>query len=133
MSPKEKAGLQAAVFRNTALDAGWMGYWLARHQQSEDLDEQQLALKLGLTMDNLVLLCLCRTPRADHFSEDLKVICRRTGASEVALAQLLRQEQALSRWKQSGSPATQGWLMAASDRPPDAGEPPPTSEKLHDQ
>src|SRR5207248_1737604 len=63
MSPKDKAGLHAAVFRNTAKDPAWVGYWLARHQQTEDLEEEQLADKLGVPMDNLVLLCLCRTPR----------------------------------------------------------------------
>jgi hypothetical protein len=121
MKPSDRASLHAAVFRNTAADPAWMGYWLARHQQTENLDEEQLAQKLELPMDNLVLLCLCRSPR-DHFQEDLRIVCRRTGASEKVLAQLLRQEQALLA-RASGS--STGWLMAASDRvepPPEEGE-----------
>jgi hypothetical protein len=51
------------------------------------------------------------------------VICRRTGANEVALAQLLRQQQALARWTEQ-APASRGWLMAASDAPPDEGDTP---------
>ena len=77
MSPEEKASLHAAVLRNTAQNPAWLGYWLARHQQSEDLDEQQLADKLGIAMDNLVLLCLCRTPRDDQFKADLEAVCQR--------------------------------------------------------
>ena len=61
MNGKEKLDLQAAVFRQTAKEPEWLGYWLARHQQSEDLDEQELAARLGVAMDKLVLLCLCRT------------------------------------------------------------------------
>ncbi len=124
MNSKDEARLQAAVFRNSTKDPSWLGYWLARHQQSEGLDEQQLADRLGLTVGNLALLCLCRTPRDEYFREDLEVVSQRTGASEPALAQLLRQEQALHRWKNAEPGATTGWLMAASDRPPEGGEPP---------
>ena len=46
------------------------------------------------------------------------MICRRTGADAAVLAQVLRQEQALARWTEQ-APATEGWLIAASDR---AGE-----------
>ena len=132
MSPKDKAGLHAAVFRNTAKDPAWVGYWLARHQQTEDLEEEQLADKLGVPMDDLVLLCLCRTPRADHFGEDLKVICQHTGASEAVLAQILRKEQILHHWTAAGQPQDQGWLMAASDRPDEADSGPPTAPEERD-
>jgi len=132
MTPKDRASLHAAVFRNSARDESWVGYWLARHQQSENLDEHQLADRLGLTVENLALLCLCRTPRDEHFREDLAVICTRTGASETALAQLLRQEQTLQRWKTAGSSPASGWLMAASDRPTEAETPRPPEEP-HDQ
>lgn len=131
MTPTEKASLHAAVFRNTAKDPAWLGYWMARHQQTEDLDEQQVADKLGIAMDNLVLLCMCRTPRSDHFREDLQVVCQHTGAREVVLANILRQEQNLHHWKESGAPSSQGWLMAASDRFPSDDELPP-AEESHD-
>jgi hypothetical protein len=126
MKPEDKANLYAAVFRQTAADPVWLGYWLARHQQTEKLDAQRLAERMGLPMDQLVLVCLCRTPRPDHFREDLQVICHRTGAAEAVLVQILRQEQALHQWTEMGVPKATGWLMAASDRPVSSGEPPPS-------
>lgn len=123
MTPEDRASLHAAVFRNTAKDSAWIGYWLARHQQTEDLEEEALAQKLGINVDNLILLCLCRTPRTDHFLEDLKVVCQRTGASERALAQVLKQEQVLHRPDSSRPASTVGFLMAASDRPEEQSEP----------
>jgi hypothetical protein len=91
-----------------------MGYWLRRHRQTEALTPSQLARRLEVGMEGLALLSLCRTPRDDHFHEDLAVICRRAGAKEAAVAHLLRQEQALAQWAQK-APPPQGWLMAASD------------------
>jgi hypothetical protein len=117
MNPQEKASLHAAVARNTGEDPTWMGFWLARHREHERLAEPQLAKKLGVSMDNLVLLRLCRTPRSERFREDVEAICRRTGATERELLGLLRQEQNLYQLKQGGPPSGRGWLMAASDRP----------------
>lgn len=134
MNPHDRESLHAAVFRNTAKDPAWVGYWLARHQQTEDLDEEQLAGKLGITMENLVLVCLCRTPRSDQFREDLRIICQRTGASEEALAGMLRQEATLLHWSEKPPTRETGWLMAASDRPDETPEPPPgDDEQPHDK
>ena len=122
MSPNDKAGLHAAIWRNTARDPRWLGYWLARHLQTEDLDEPQLAHKLGITMDNLALVCLCHTPRDGQlFKDDLRQICAKTGAAETVLAQLLRQEQNRLQWSQAG-PAQGGWLTAACDAPPEPND-----------
>jgi hypothetical protein len=132
MSSENEAGLRAAVFRKTAKEPAWVGYWLKRHQEHEKLDEATLANKLELTMENYALLCLCRTPRTDHFREDVSAICRRTGVKELDLIRLLRQEQNLEKLQQSGPPSSRGFLMAASDRPPEAGEPPPPPEEPHD-
>src|SRR5206468_3424478 len=117
MSTEDKTSLHDAVFRNTSQDPAWLGYWLMLHQRSENLNRAQLAERLGTTADGLVLLCLCRTPRSGHFLEDLKVVCARSGATVKTLAHVLRQQQNLQLWEQAGSPSTQGWLMAASDRP----------------
>lgn len=119
MKPQDQASLHAAVFSKTARDPDWVGYWLARHQQTEDLDEDQLAAKLGMTMDNLVLLCLCRTPRdGAQFKQDVDAICQKTGADQKVLQNLLRQEQIHLRWAQA-APTSQGYLAAASDAPPE--------------
>jgi hypothetical protein len=127
VNPNDKAGLYAAVWRNTTRDPSWLGYWLARHQQTEDLDERQLAGKLGVTMDNLVVLCLCRTPRDGNlFKEDLQAICQKTGASANVLAQLLRQEENHLRFARA-KPGTPGFLAAASDAPGEPSDDPPTA------
>jgi hypothetical protein len=120
MNTEHEAGLRSAVFRNTAKDAAWLGYWLKSHQKHENLDEEKLAKKLGLTMENYVLLCLCRTPRQDHLRDDVTAICRRTGVRELDLLRLLRQEQNLDKLRRAGPSRSRGWLMAASDRPSDA-------------
>ena len=119
MTPQDQASLHAAVLRRTSEDPTWLGHWLARHQRTEGIGPGELAARLGLPMDRLVLLCLCRTPRTDHFAEDLQVVCTRAGAAEHVVARILRQEQALAQW--AGAPAgEQGWLMAASERPAQA-------------
>jgi hypothetical protein len=115
MNSKEKASLWSAVFRNSARDPGWMGFWLTRHREHEKISEEQLARKLDITFENLVLMHLCRTPREDQFQDDIRAICQRTGATEMTVLGLLRQEQNLDRLKKSGLPSSQGWLMAASD------------------
>lgn len=128
MTHELQAGLHAAALRQTASDRTWVGYWLKRHQDHDRLDAAQLASNLGLTMDSFVLLALCRTPRADHFQNDVAAICQRTGVREIDLVRLLRQEQNIEKLQQAGPASQRGWLMAASDRPPDSGEPPPTPE-----
>jgi hypothetical protein len=122
MTPEQPAGLRAAVFRRTARDPVWVGYWLRRHQDRERLSEAELAEHLGLTMEQYAWLCLCRVPRADRLRDDLEAICRRTGVRELDLLRLLRQEQNLAMLDGGGPASAQGWLMAAADRPPQ--EPP---------
>jgi hypothetical protein len=103
-----------SVLRQTGRDPAWVGYWLRRHRVHERIAPARLAARLGLDLQGLTLLSMCRTPREDHFRDDLEVICRRTGSDEMALAAVLRQEQALARWGES-PPRPGGWLMAASD------------------
>jgi hypothetical protein len=132
MSLEDQEGLKAAVFRNTSRDVAWLGYWLNRHQEHDKLDEAGLAKTLGLSMDNYVLLCLCRTPRPDHFREDVGAICRRTGVKELDLVRLLRREQNLEELKRAGQPPAHGWLMAASDRPAGEDQGPSVPEQADD-
>jgi hypothetical protein len=126
-----------SVLRLTGRDPQWLGYWLRRHRRTEGLTAGRLAGHLGLSMEGLMLLSLCRTPQDDSFQEDLVVVCRRTGANLAALAQLLRQEQGLAQWA-GQSPPVRGWLMAASDqaaqpgpKPPEAPSPSPGDEEPH--
>jgi len=122
MKPEDKQALNAAVFRATGEDPTWLGHWIDRFQQSEGIQTAEVASELGLGVEALVLLCLCKTPRADHFQDDLKVVCQRTGAKEDALARIVRQGQALSKWSGRASEASTGWLLAASDGDNESGE-----------
>jgi len=115
MTPEQLKHLQASVYRQTGQDPLWVGYWIKRFVESEELTLAQLAQNLGISHDKLVLLCLCRTPRSDCFQEDLRVICERTGATEEETARIIRQEQAMIRWRENQTSDSRGWLMAASD------------------
>jgi hypothetical protein len=124
MNEPDRKRLWKGVLRQTGRDPTRVGYWLRQHRRAERLQPGRLARRLGLRMEGLILLSLCLTPREDSFREDLAVICARTGADPIALAQVLRQQQALARWTEQ-TPSSQGWLMAASDAvPPDEDEKP---------
>ncbi len=115
MTKEQLEGLYAAVYRNTGEDPTWLGYWLKRFIEFEDRTWPDLAQQLGISSENLVLLCLCRTPRLENFQEDLRVVCQRTGAREEVVARIVREEQAMKRWRENASGTSKGWLLAASD------------------
>ena len=127
MTTPERKRLWKSVLRQTGRDPARVGHWLRRHRQAERMSPAELARWLGVSLEGLVLLSLCQTPRHDQFREDLEVICRRTGANESALAQILRRQQALARWTEQ-APTGQGWLMAASDAAPPEAEDVPRPE-----
>jgi hypothetical protein len=122
MKPQDKQNLNSAVFRVTGDDPAWLGHWIRQFQRSERIEPAEVANQLGIDIDALVLLCLCKTPRQDRFDEDLQVACKRTGADQVALARIIRQEQALTQWRDRKSADTTGWLLAASDSAQGPGE-----------
>lgn len=115
--------LHRAALRVTAGDPGRIGYWLARHRDADGLSEGELARKLGVDAAGLARLALCQTPHPDRFAADVLALAEATGASSTSLANLLRQEQALSAWAGQTGTATEnaGWMLAAHD----ADQPPP--------
>ncbi len=140
MTPQEKAALDDAVFRNTAKNQQFLGFWLNRHMENENLSRQALSKKLGIPGEKLVSLSLCRTPRSDHFAEDVRFVCDHVGAKELVLISLLREEQALialgEAMKASGemddTPTSPEILMAASDREKPEKEEEETKEDKRD-
>jgi hypothetical protein len=124
MTDADRRSLWRSVLRRTGRDPAFLGYWLRRHRLSERLSPAHLAGRLGLDLERLVLLSLCRTPRDEQFGTDLAVVSARTGAETTALARLLRQEQGLARWAEGAAPP-HGWLMAASDAVEEHREVPP--------
>ena len=124
MTPDEtRDRLNRSALRITAAEPGRMGYWLARHRQSESLSIAALAAELGTDDNGLSRLALCATPHPDTFADDVRAIAAHCGADPAAVANLLRQEQAVAAWAGSSSPdaADPGWLLAAHD----ADQPPP--------
>jgi hypothetical protein len=86
------AAMRAAIFRCTAARPDLLGYHLARHREARALDQAAQAEALGIDVDGLARLSLCRTPRRKHYARDLEGICRRTGASRDVLVEMLRGE-----------------------------------------
>jgi hypothetical protein len=122
MTADEFQSLLASVLRNTGRDPTWIGYWMQRFVESERISPSDLAKQLGTTSEKFALLCLCRTPRPDHFQEDLLVACQRSDALVAEVVRVIRQEQAVIRWQEGTASKSAGWLMAASDHmPPDEG------------
>ena len=115
MTPENLENLQSSVFRNSGHDPMWLGFWINRYVESEGVNMPGVAAELGISIDSLALFCLCRTPRPDHFQEDLTVVCGRTGAKIEIAALIIRQEQAMMRWREAGGTGKAGWMLAASD------------------
>jgi hypothetical protein len=82
--------VQQAVFHSTAQDPTWIGYYLARHLQLHAIGQGEQALLLGIDLDGLTRLAVCRSSRR---SEDLEVICSAIGANPVALRRLLEETE----------------------------------------
>lgn len=130
MTPRDR--LNAAAVRVAAADPDTVGYWLAKHRESEGLSPAELAAKLRTDARGLALVSLCATPRPEAFAADAATIADRCGVDLAVLVNVLRQEQSLAGWANpSGSRAATeaGWLIAAhdADQPPpgDADDPDP--------
>jgi hypothetical protein len=113
----EHQHLWQSVLRQTGRDPTLVGYWLRWHRRAERLKPAELARRLGVGMEGLILLSPCQTPRADRFRADLEVICRRSGADAAALALILRREQALAQWAEGSAPAGPGLAGGRLRRP----------------
>lgn len=122
MSDPQRRALRRSAFRRSSLAPRWLGYWMTRFRGHEGLSFRELGRWLGVDLPGLVLLSLCRTPQEGTFVEDLDVVCRRSGANRFALANLLRQEQALAGWRDA-APGERGWLAAASDAEAEPDDP----------
>jgi hypothetical protein len=82
--------------------------------RSADLAEEQLAEKLGCSMETLVLVRLCRAPSAEpgKFQKDIMRIASSYQVDADALTQAVRQGQAIYCMRAGPKAKT---LMAARD------------------
>jgi hypothetical protein len=131
--------------RRLRQEPAFMAHLLRRYMDQERLDEQQLAMQLGLAAPALNRLALCYIPRSDpaHFSSDLMRIANTTGANAMELLWIVRKVAALQALQDMPAPQEEpnpdaapipitrpGLLAAARDREEDAadhetGDPPP--------
>ncbi len=92
---------------------------LILYQDQENLDDQQLAAKLGCSVDMLTNLALCERPRpAPHFREDVERIAHYIQADSMQLAMVIRaaeSREALRQHTRITRNRVQRTLLAARD------------------
>jgi hypothetical protein len=114
--------LEALAARATG-EPFFLAWVLAAYASSEGLDDAGLAAALGCPTQELVMLRLCRAPRAEpqEFWDDVTRVAERFGLDPVRLAEVVKRGRVVRTFQQA-SPGVGGSLLAARDR---AGEPPP--------
>jgi hypothetical protein len=83
----------------------------ARYRAVEGLDDAEVAGRLGVTVNRLDELAICRRPRPELFRQDVAAIATRFGADSGALAAIVRQVDGLERFAATPAPG----LLAARD------------------
>ncbi len=102
-----------AMARRLEEDPFFLACPLRLYAASEQLDEEALAQSFGSSGETLIMLRLCRAPRAETFRADVDRIASRFQINGDLLAEAVRRGQALLQMrKTSGLPGT---LMAARD------------------
>ena len=74
------------AFQRAAEDPFFAGFHLGRLRREQSLTPEQQAKALGLSLDSLVGLCLCRQPRD---KADVEMIAARMGWEAGRVADLL--------------------------------------------
>jgi hypothetical protein len=98
----------------------FMAWVLARYVEQEQISENELVQRLGMTAPDLPHLALCLRPRADHFIDDVRQISAKFHIDPTALATVLRLVESFETLaaRDAGERATDaGLLMAARVRP----------------
>lgn len=132
-SPAGPRALEALAQRLSS-DPAYMAHVLVTYQAQERLDAASLAQRLGLSLESLARLALCKRPLSHgaEFATQVRQIATYVGWEPVTLAQLIRQVEGVETAKALGkglgtataaeatAPAsasmTPGWLAAARDR-----------------
>jgi hypothetical protein len=102
---------------------------LATYQSQERLDEIELAHRLSIDVTQVPRLALCKRPLSESsgFAEQVRQIASYTGSDQTALAQIIRQVDALEQLhdlpatdivetEERHLPSPSGLMAAARDR-----------------
>ena len=105
-----------ALARRVQRDPFFLASALVDYAQSEGLNDQDLANRLGCSLEVLSPLGLCRRPRREPalFRQDVNQITTRFGIKIEILAEAIRRSDTLSAM-QKGKTDEEGILMAARD------------------
>lgn len=95
----------------------------ARYRDTEQIDDAELARRLGVAAERLPELALCRRPRPEAFRQDVAAIALRFGAGAAALAGIVRQVDALGAFAASAPPGLLAAARDAEEEPTAEGEP----------
>ena len=66
---------------------------LLRQRQAQEMTPDAQAARLGLDLDALCRLALCRLPRPDRRAEDVEVVARHVGLTVADLERLLHEDE----------------------------------------
>jgi hypothetical protein len=83
------------MIRLGSRDETLLGHALARIRQVQGLSPAEQAAGLGMTLDQLAALSLCRRPQPGRREEDLAALSRHLGVGVEFLEWLLRATQAI--------------------------------------
>ena len=88
---------------------------LTLYANSEGLDDESLASRLGCTEEAFTSMCLCRAPagEAESFSDDIERIAAKFSVDADLLAEAIRRGQAIYQMKRKTESAST--LLAARD------------------
>jgi hypothetical protein len=107
--------LLGAFARRLRGDVTFLASAMEGYARSEGLDGDGLAQRLGIRVEELGPLGLCRRPAGERFAEDVRTIARRFGIDETLLAEMVRRADALGALR-TGRQEAGGLVAAARDR-----------------
>jgi len=77
------------LFHLSTRDAQFIGHALADQRRAQRIGVDEQARRLGLNLELLARLALCRMPRPDCRGQDVERVARFVGLTPAALSQLL--------------------------------------------
>ncbi len=115
-NPEANLSSLARLARRLSANPTFMAYVLAAYASQENLKEDELAQKLGISQEDYVRLAICKRPSATQsgFARGVRRVAGYVQADAAQLALIIRQVNSLENL--TSTPSQAGWLAAARDR-----------------